>query len=332
MKGYKAFFNTMLALWMSLPTLAHAETVVMAVPGPGNMAFLPVYLTKAIGADHDEGLTLKLRYFNGGPLAIRDLITHNSDFVAVSLPAIAAARADGMPVVAFGQLSDSAMFVLLLRANLKNQITSIAQLNGRRIGTPAGTSTQRTMGQMVAEYLLSRAGLKPNDTLFIPTGLNRESQHAALSSGTVDALIGDEPFASELVAEGVAVILADMYSVAQSKALLNGSIVRAALATRESVYAQHPSTVKKVQRMLNRTLEWLSKHSSQEIAHKLASQPGFDAANTKQLIAILQRSQGMFPNQLAWNTQAVATTESFFHRMAANQAESDLHFADFIRN
>ncbi len=332
MKSYIAFFSTMLALWITLSAPTHAETIVMAVPGPGNMAFLPVYLAKAIGADHDEGLKLKLRYFNGGPLAMRDLMTNNSDFVVIGLPAIASARADGVPVVAFGQLSESAMFVLLLRASLKNQVTSIAQLNGRRIGIPVGTSTQRTTGQMIAEYLLGRAGLKPLDNSFISTGLNRESQSAALSSGTVDALMGDEPFASELVAEGAAVILADLYPPNHSKHLLGGSIVRAALATRESVYTQHPETVKKVQRMFNRTLEWLSKHSNQEVADKLVGQPGFDVAKTKQLVGILKRSQGMFPNRLAWNAQAVATTETFFHRMAANPAEADLSFAVFIRD
>lgn len=332
MKSYIAFFSALLALWITLSAPSHAETIVMAVPGPGNMAFLPVYLIKAIGADHDEGLKLKLRYFNGGPLAMRDMMTNNSDFVAIGLPAIAAARADGMPVVAFGQLSESAMFVLLLRTSLKNQVTSITQLNGRRIGIPVGTSTQRTAGQMIAEHLLIQAGLKPGDNSFISTGLNRESQRAALSSGTVDVLMGDEPFASELVAEGAAVILADMYPPNQSKHLLGGSILRAALATRENVYMQHPETVKKVQRMFDRTLEWLSKHSSQEVADKLVGQPGFDVAKTKQLIDILNRSQGMFPNRLAWNAQAVATTESFFHRMAANPAESNLPFAAFIRN
>jgi NitT/TauT family transport system substrate-binding protein len=332
MKSCMAFFSALLALCMTLLAPAQAETIVLAVPGPGNLAFLPAYLAKAIGADLEEGLELKLRYFNGGPLAMRDLMTNNSDFAAIGLPAIAEARADGMPVVAIGQLSQSAMFVFLLRADLKGQVRTIAQLKGRRIGTPVGTSTQRTMGQTIAEHLLIRAGLKPGEVQFIPAGLNRESQNAALSSATVDAIMADEPFASELVAQGVAVILADMYPPKQSSKLLGGSIVRAALATREQVFAQHPDTVKRTMRMFDRALQWIARHTAQETAEKLASQPGFIDQQRKALIDILQRSQGMYPNHISWDSQAVAATEHFFHINATNPAEARLSFADFIRD
>ena len=109
MKSGNVFFRVMLALWMTLSAAAQAETIVLAVPGPGSLAFLPVYLAKAIEADHEQGLELKLRYFNGGPLAMRDLMNNNSDFMVIGLPAIAEGRAHGMPVVAIGQLSQSAI-------------------------------------------------------------------------------------------------------------------------------------------------------------------------------------------------------------------------------
>ena len=323
---------TALALWLSLSATAHAETIVLAVPGPGTLSYLPVYLAKAMAADQAEGLELKLRYFAGGPLAMRDMMSNNSDFLAIGLPAIAAARADDTPVVAIGQLSQSAMYVFLLRAGLKDNVRSIAQLKGRRIGTTSGTRTQRSMGHMMTEYLIQRAGLKSSDVQFISAGQNREAQRAALTSATVDAIMGDEPFASELVAQGVAVRLADLYAPKQSSELLGGAIVHAALATREDVYAQHPETVKKVRRMFDRALQWMSMHSAREIVDKLAGQPGFNAAQSKQLADILQRNQGMFPGSTGWDAQAVATTENFFHRMAASPEESNLSFADFVRS
>lgn len=332
MKKWTAECCIVLALCMSLFSAAHAQTIVLAVPGPGSLAFLPAYLAKAIEADHAEGLELKLRYFNGGPLAVRDLMSNNSDFAVVGLPAIAGARADEMPVIAIGQLSQSAMFVFLLRSELKGQVKSIAQLKGRRIGTASGTKSQRSMGKMMTEYLIQRAGLQSNDVQFIATGLNRKSQGAALASGSVDAIMGDEPFASELVAQGLAVRLADLYPPDQSNKLLGGPIVHAALATREDVSARYPEVVKKVQRMFERTLYWLSTHSAQEVVDKLASQPGFDAASAKLLTEVLQHNQGMFPSRLAWDAQAVAITERFFHSMGENPKESQLPFADFVRS
>lgn len=325
-------FCTALVLWISLFAAADAETVVMAVPGPGTLSYLPVYLAKAIAADRAEGLNLKLRYFSGGPLAMSDMMNNNSDFLAIGLPAIAAARADGVPVVAIGQLSQAAMYVFLLRSNLKSKVRNIGQLKGRRVGTTSGTSTERSMGQMMAEYLIQRAGLQSGDVQFIFTGQDRKSQSAALTSATVDAIMGDEPFASELVAQGVAVRLADLYPPQQSSKLLDGAIIHAALATREDVYRQYPETVKKVRRMFDRTLQWLSTHSAQDAADKLASQPGFEAKKSKLLVEILQRDHGMFPNHIAWDSQAVAITEGFFHDMANNPNESQLSFDDFIRN
>jgi NitT/TauT family transport system substrate-binding protein len=331
MKNLFYCFCTALTLWLTLPATTHAETIVLAVPGPGTLSYLPIYLAKAIEADNAEGLELKLRYFAGGPLAMRDMLNNNSDFVAIGLTAIAAGRAEGQQVFAIGQLSQSAMFVFLLRASLKDRVQNIAQLKGKRIGTPTSTSTQRSMGHMMTEYLIQRAGLNSNDVQFISTGQNREAQSAALSSATVDALMGDEPFSSELVDQGVAVRLADLYGPKQSNELLGGPIVHAALATREEIYAQHPATVKKTLRMFDRALQWLSSHSAREIVDKIAGQPGFEAANRTQMVEILQRNQGMFPNRLAWDAQAVATTERFFHSMARNPKETRLTFADFVR-
>ena len=123
-----------------------------------------------------------------------------------------------------------------------------------------------------------------------------------------------------------------MYPPKQSRELLGGTVFRATLATREEVYAQRPATVKKVMRMFDRTLQWLTHHSAQEVVARLAGQPGFDSAQSKLLVDILQHNQGMFPNRLTWDAQAVATTERFFHSMAASSMESHLSFADFVRD
>ncbi len=332
----RCIINSVLALWMALSVTAHAESVVLAVPGPGPLSYLPIYLAKAIGADRDEGLELKLRYFSNGPLAMRDLMNNNSDFLSIGLPAIAAGRADGLPIVAIGQLSQSAMFVFLLRSGLKNEVRSIAQLKGKHIGTAQGiasnTSTQRSQGYMLTDFLLQRAGLKISDVQFVSAGQSREAQAAALASGTVDALMGDEPFASELVEKGIAVRLADLYPPKQSRELIGGPLIHAALATRKEVYTQHPETVRKIQLMFDRTLLWMSTHSAQEVVDKLAGQPGFEsAAHNKHLADKLHRNPGMFTNRIAWNPEALATTESFFHSVAATKAESNLLFGEFVR-
>ena len=164
----------------TLATSAFAETVVLAVPGPGSLSYLPVYLAKALAADKAEGLELKLRYVGGGPVALHDLKENNCDFVAVGLATMAAGRADGIRVVAVGQLSQAAMYILLLRGDLKNKIHTIAQPKGRRVGTTSSTFRTRSMGHMMAEYLPGRAGVNLDDVQFVSVGKNRDTQRAAL--------------------------------------------------------------------------------------------------------------------------------------------------------
>jgi NitT/TauT family transport system substrate-binding protein len=326
---------------MAVSATAHAETAILAVPGPGPLSYLPVYLAKALGADREEGLELKLRYFSNGPLAMRDLMNNNSDFMAIGMPAIAAGRADGLPLVAIGQLSQSAMFVLLLRSGLKDKVHNLAQLKGKgmSIGTAQGiasnTSTQRSQGYMLTEYLLRRSGLNPKDpkdVQFISAGQTREAQASSLASGAVDVLMGDEPFASELVQKGIAVRLVDLYPPKQSRELIGGTLIHATVATREDIYTQHPETVKKIQLMFDRTLQWMSKHSAQEVVDKLTGQPGFESAAQNKLVADkLQHNPGMFTKHIAWNPEGLATTESFFHSIAATKAETNLLFGEFVR-
>jgi ABC-type nitrate/sulfonate/bicarbonate transport system substrate-binding protein len=117
-----------LSLLVSVGNAFALESIVLAVPGPGSLVYLPVQLAQAIGADRAEGLDLKLRYFAGGPLAIRDLDNRNSDFAVVGMPAIASARADGITVLAIGQLSQVAMVSLMLRSDLHDRVKTISQL------------------------------------------------------------------------------------------------------------------------------------------------------------------------------------------------------------
>jgi NitT/TauT family transport system substrate-binding protein len=321
-----------MAMLLMLSNFSLAETIVLSVPGPGSLVYMPVQLAKAIGTDHAEGLELKLRFFSGGPLAIRDLIDNNSDFSVVGLPAIASSRVEQTPVLAIGQLSQAAMITLMIRRDLKNQIHTIAQLKGRRVGVNTSTRTARSTSQMLTEYLIKRAGLKISEVKIIPAGQSREAQRAALMSETVDAVMGDEPFASELESQGEATILFNLYNPQKSRELLGGQFVHAALATREDVYAQHPNTVKKVQLMFDRTLRWINQHSAAEVIEKLAEQPGFRGENHESILTVLKSNSGMYPESSAWNAQAVETTENFFHVMAESKNESNLRFSDFVRN
>ena len=64
----------------------------------------------------------------------------------------------------------------------------------------------------------------------------------------------------------------------------------------------------------------------------LADQPGFTLQQRKTLTDILQRSHGMYPSRIAWDTQALATTEQFFRINSTDPDSVRLSFADFVRD
>jgi NitT/TauT family transport system substrate-binding protein len=324
-------FTSVVVILIVTSSCCNAETIVLSVPGPGSLVYLPVQLAKAIGADQAEGFELKLRYFSGGPLALKDLNNNNSDFSVVGLPAIASARADQMPLFAIGQLSQSAMVTLMLRKELKDKIHDVAQLKGMRIGVNTSTRTARSTSQMLAEYVITRAGIKLSEVQIIPAGQNRDSQRSALLSNTVDAVMGDEPFATEMLNSGEAAILVNLYNPDQSKKLLGGTFIHASLVTREDVFLQYPNAVKKVQQMFDKTLHWIAVHSVSELVEKLSSQPGFDVSNKDVLSTILKNNPGMYPETIAWQPEAISTTEKFVHSMANNPAELNLIFGTFVK-
>jgi NitT/TauT family transport system substrate-binding protein len=330
----RQLFNlfSFVAIVLCISSVSYGETIVMSVPGPGSLVYLPVQLAKAIGADQAEGFELKLRFFSGGPLALKDLNDNNSDFSVVGLPAVASARADQMHLLAIGQLSQSAMVTLLIRKELQGKIHNVAQLKGKRIGVNTSTRTARSTSQMLTEYVITRAGLKLSEVQIIPAGQNRESQRSALLSNTVDAVMGDEPFATEMLKSGEAAILVNLYNPEESKKLLGGTFIHASLVTREDVYAHYPNAVKKVQHMFDQTLGWIAKHSVSELVEKLSSQPGFDAANKDLLATVLKNNPGMYPDTCAWNAEAVSTTEKFVHSMAGNPEELKITFATFLKS
>ncbi len=264
-------------------------------------------------------------------MALRDLNDHNSDFAVVGLPAIASARADKMPLLSIGQLSQAAMVSLMLRRDLKSKVRKLSQLKGMRIGVNTSTRTARSTSQMLAEYLIKRAGIDANDVQIIPAGQTLDAQQSALKSKAVDAVMGDEPFASQLVGKGEASILVDLYNPQVCSELLGGPFVHAALTTREDVFNQHPQTVIKMQRMFDRTLQWMVQHSPEEIIDQLSNQPGFDEGNSSALLVVLKRNPKMYPTRSAWDAQAVITTEKFFHSMANDEVEAALQFSEFVR-
>lgn len=310
------------------PTHAADMQIILAAPGPGNLLYMPVALAKKIGADAAEGVSLQIRYFGGGPQAVQDMLEKNSDFAILGMPALAQQRASGKPVVSIAAVSRVPAYSLLVRSDLKGKIRKIADLKGRIIGVKGHTKGGRSTSQMIVEFLLMRNGIAPDSVNFVPAGQSYEDQHAALASGTVDAIMGDEPFASRMKKEGIGFLLADFHDTNAVKKLMGGLFLNAQIATREDFLAGHPEAVEKLVKVIKRTLVWINQHSAQEIVNAL-NLP--DRAEREALLNVLARYKNMYSPDGAFSNEQLHTTEEFFHLLSKDDPKARaLPFNSFI--
>src|SRR3989338_1320487 len=262
-------FAFALTLAAPLVSAQDVEKIVISAPGPRNISYLPVDLIPAIGADLDEGITLKILHTGGGAVALNNLVTRNADFAVAGFPAAMSLSANGGDVVGIMPVDDAPLFVLMVRVGLKGQVKRISDLRGKVIGVNTSTKNSKTTSQQLAELLLKSDGVDLNMVRIVPAGQSWIEQSSLMISGTADAVMGDEPFASRLAADGKVFFLANLSDPATTKNITGANFLHATLETRSDMIRDQPQKVEKMVRMMVKSLQWITQHTPEEVVDKL---------------------------------------------------------------
>ncbi len=282
------------------------QRVAISVPGPGNLLFLPVTLASKIGADRAEGIELDIRYFGGGPQAYRDMLERNTDFSAGGLAALALQRLSGKPVISIAPTTRVPAYTLLVRSGLKGKVRSVKDLAGKVVGVKGHVPGGRSTSQLFTEYVLGRLG--QDAVNYVSVGQNYENQYAALASGSVDAIMGDEPFATRLIKEKVGFPLADYHDLETTRKLLGGLFLNGNIATRDDVIATRPELVEKMVKTITRTLVWIDKHTAKDIVDAMAPE---DVQSRNALLEVLSVQKRVYSPDGKISTAQVASVTRF---------------------
>lgn len=294
------------ALGADRPTSVHR--IGIAVPGPGNLLFLPVTLARKIGADIAEGFEFDIRYVGGGPQAFQEMLDRNTDFSAGGFAALGLQKSNGRPVVCIAPLTRVPAYTLLVRKQLERSVKSIRDLTGKVVGVKGHVPGGRSTSQLFAEFVLKEGGLGPDRVNFVSVGQSYDSQQAALVSGTVDAIMGDEPFASRLVKEKSAFALADFHDLAYTQKMLGGLFLNGHVATRDDMVSTRPEVVDKVVRSVKRTLVWINAHTPQQFVEALQLET---AEERQALLDSLKVHKGIYSPDGKFQLQHVRTVNRF---------------------
>ncbi|WP_037908741.1 aliphatic sulfonate ABC transporter substrate-binding protein [Actinacidiphila yeochonensis] len=129
-------------------------------------------------ADHlglwkKAGLSPSVKVFTNGPIQITALGAGDLDFGYIGPGAMWLPASGKAKVIAIDTLTDAD------RVIAQPGITSLAQLKGRKVGVPEGTS-----GEMILNLALQKAGLSESDVKKVP--MDPSTLVAAFSAGQID--------------------------------------------------------------------------------------------------------------------------------------------------
>ena len=154
------------------------------------------------------------------------------------------------------------------------------------------------MPQMVFEYILKKNGLDPSTDLTIDLSISFGLTAAAFTSSDADYTIEFEPFATTLELEGNG-------SVVASLGTESGYVPYTAYSARKSYIKQHPEVIQSFTNAIQRGLDYVNSHSSEEIAKTIS--PQFKETPLDKLTQIVER----YKAQDTWKEDTVFEESSF---------------------
>ena len=238
-----------------------AETkVVLAVDGIKVVRNLPVLVAEHLGYFKDEGLAVTFMETAVTPEVDGMLADGRVAGVMAFYHHTIVAQAEGRDCISVIAMGASPGYVLLVASQLKDKVSQLSDLKGKRIITGGAHSAKSTSANM----LLLHQGFSTTDFTPLPTK-DKAANAETLKSGGADFIIAPEPDASFYQAQGVATPFADLYSAAGTRRAL-GSAFPSTVLYMSAPYARaHPELARQLVRAFSRALKFINTHSAAEI-------------------------------------------------------------------
>jgi NitT/TauT family transport system substrate-binding protein len=261
---------SILALGVALglsPAMAQApekKDVKLGVGGAPSLYYLPLALTEQLGHFKEVGLNVEVNDFKGGSQSLQALIGGSADVVTGAYEHTIRMQQKGQDILAVIELGRYPGISIGVKADKAAAYKSSADLKGMKIGVTApGSSTN-----MLAWYVMAKAGLKKDDASFIGVGAGPGAV-AAIMKGEIDAISNIEPVMAKLEKEGAIKIVAETRTTAGTTALLGGPMSAAVLYMKRDFAQKNPNTVQALTTAFYKTLRWMKAATPEQIAEKV---------------------------------------------------------------
>ena len=256
--------------------------------------YAPQYVAIENGYFEEEGIELTLVTGFGADKVMTAVLSGEADIGFMGAESSIYAYQEGAndPVVNFAQLTQRAGNFLVAREEMPNftwqDLKGADILGGRKGGMP----------EMVFEYILKQNGLDPQKDMNIDQSIDFGSTAAAFSGGLGDFSVEFEPSATALEKEGVGHVVASL-------GVDSGYVPYTSYSAKSSFMEKNPEMIQKFTNALQKGMDYVQNHTSEEIAKVIA--PQFAETDLQTLTTIVER----YHSQDTWKENLIFEKDSF---------------------
>ena len=256
--------------------------------------YAPQYAAIELGYFDDEGIELTLVNGAGADKVMTALVSKEADIGFMGSEASIYTYSGGEKdfAVNFAQLTQRAGNFLVGRE--PEESFDWKTLKGKKVlGGRAGG-----MPQMVFEYILKKHGMDPKNDLSIDQSISFGLTAAAFTNDSSDYTVEFEPFATGLELAGNGYVVASLGEE-------SGYVPYTAYCAKKSFIEKNPETIQKFTNAIQKGLDYVNTHSSEEIARTI--KPQFKETEESVIATIVER----YKAQDTWKENTIFEKESF---------------------
>ena len=250
---------------LAWPGLARAQALEkpklsIAVGGKNLLYYLPLTIAESLGYFKAEGLDVSIVDFAGGSQALRAVVGGSADVVSGAFEHTINMQAKGQRLRAFVLQGRAPQIVLGINPKTMPGFKSVAELRGKKIGVTAPGSSTNVM----ANFVLGKAGIKPSEVSIIGVGAGNGAV-AAMRSGQIDALSNLDPVISLLQRSGDLKIVSDTRIVAEADKVFGGPMPAGCLYAPQAFIDKNPATTQALANAIVRADRWIHAAGASDI-------------------------------------------------------------------
>lgn len=247
----------LLAAFVAAPAFVRAQTlekpkVTLAVGGKNLLYYLPLSIADQLGYFKAEGLELSIVDFAGGAQALRAVVGGSADVVSGAFEHTVNMQSKGQRLRAFVLQGRAPQIVLGVNPKTMPNYKTAADLKGKKVGVTAPGSSTNVM----VNFFLAKAGLKPSDVSIVGVGA-AQGAVAAMRAGQIDALSNLDPVVTLLQRSGDLKIVSDTRIVAEAEKVFGGPMPAACLYAPQAFIDKNPATVQALANAIVRADKWI---------------------------------------------------------------------------